>query len=609
MTDKDRVRIGLWAAFWGDTSRAARQILEVEDVDYLVSDYLAEITMALLARSRAKNPSAGYVPDAVESLTAILADIHSRKIKVVTNAGALNPSGCARAIQEAADAAGLPLRVAAVEGDDLMPSLEAILATKPTDMFTGEAMPERLSSLNAYLGARPIAQALSLGADIVVTGRCADSSLVVGPLMHEFGWSDRDYDLIAAGTLAGHIIECGPQCTGGVHTDWQAVPGWDDIGYPIADIARDGTTVISKPPGTGGLVSVGTVGEQILFEIGDPAAFITPDVVCDWRDISLEQVGPDRVKVSGARGTAPTTSYKVTATYHDGFRAMATAMFAGIDAAGRARRAGEALVSRTERLIAADGFGPLTESSIEVIGSGDVLGGAGRPDMATEVVLKVGVRHPDAAALEVFSTEFVPFGLVAQGMTGVFAGRPRVAPVYRVYHMLTDKGGIRASVRLGDELAPVEVFAGSPEAQHGTPPLAEGTERSPAGGMTVSLRRLAFARSGDKGDGANIGLLARRPEFADVIREQVTAERVRSLFAHYEPGDIRRWELPGIHALNIVIDNVLGGQGGTSTLRYDPQGKSYAAMLLTLPVKVPSSWDQDGRLTVAGGLPTSPSAR
>ena len=591
---KDQIRIGLWAAFWGDTFRAARQLLEVDGIDYLVSDYLAEITMALLARGRAKNPSAGYVPDAVESLTGILADIHSRNIKVVTNAGALNPSSCARALAEAADAAGVPLRIAAVEGDDLMPSLDAILASDPTDMFTGEAIPADVSSLNAYLGARPIAQALGLGADIVVTGRCADSSLVVGPLMHEFGWSDTDYERLAAGTLVGHVIECGPQCTGGVHTDWRAVPGWDDIGYPIAEVRRDGTAVITKPPGTGGLVSVGTVGEQILFEIGDPATFITPDVVCDWRDVSLEQVGPDRVKVSGAHGTAPTTSYKVTATYHDGFRVMATAMFAGSEAAGRARRAGEALVNRTERLIAADGFGPLTESSVEVIGSGDVLGGASRPDTATEVVLKVGVRHPDAAALEIFATEFVPFGLVAQGMAGVFAGRPRVAPVYRVYHLLTDKAGTSATVRLDGEVAPVVVFPGSADAQVATPPLTEAAVRRPLHGMTVPLRALAYARSGDKGDGANIGLMARRPEYAELIREQVTAERVRSLFAHYEPGDIRRWELPGIHAMNIVIDNVLGGQGGTSTLRYDPQGKSYAAMLLTLPITVPSSWDHDG---------------
>jgi hypothetical protein len=434
-----------------------------------------------------------------------------------------------------------------------------------------------------------------MGADIVITGRCADSSLVVGPLMHEFGWSDSDYDRLASGTLAGHIIECGPQTTGGVFTDWHAVPGWDNMGYPIAEVASDGTTVITKPSGTGGLVSVGTVGEQILFEIGDPAAFITPDVVCDWRNVNLEQVGADRVQVSGAKGNPATTSYKVLATYHDGFRVLATALFAGIDAAGRARRAGEALVARTERLIADEGFGSLTESSVEVVGAGDILGGASRPDTATEVVLKVGVRHPERAALEIFAAEFVPFGIVAQGMAGVFAGRPRVAPVYRVFQWLLDKGSVSPSVHLGGEDTPVEVSPGSAEAPVGSPPLGEEAAAKHRAGRTVPLRALAYARSGDKGDGANIGLMARHPDFLPIIREQVTAERVRSMFSHYNPQEIHRWELPGLNAMNIVIDGVLGGQGGTSTLRYDPQGKSYGAMLLTLPVVVPAGWDHDER--------------
>jgi len=337
------------------------------------------------------------------------------------------------------------------------------------------------------------------------------------------------------------------------------------------------------------------VGEQILFEIGDPAAFITPDVVCDWRNVNLEQVGPDRIQVSGARGNPATTSYKVLATFHDGFRVLATALFAGIDAAGRARRAGEALVARTERLIADEGFGPLTESSVEVVGAGDILGGASRPDTATEVVLKVGVRHPDRAALEIFAAEFVPFGIVAQGMAGVFAGRPRVAPVYRVFQWLLDKRKVSASVHLAGTDTPVEVSSGSSDAQVATPPLGEDVATIRAG-RTVPLRALAYARSGDKGDGANIGLMARHPDFLPIIREQVTAERVRSIFSHYSPGEIRRWELPGLNAMNIVIDGVLGGQGGTSTLRYDPQGKSYGAMLLTLPVVVPAGWDHEGRL-------------
>jgi hypothetical protein len=597
---RDLVRFGAWAAFWGDTSRAARQILRVEDLDYLVSDYLAEITMALLARARAKDPTVGYVQEAIDVLTPIMPELHERRIKVVTNAGALNAGACAAALQQAAAAAGTPLRVAAVEGDDLMGRLEQIMAGQPRDMFTGEPVPAGVSSMNAYLGARGIAQALGAGADIVVTGRCADAAVVLGPLMHEFGWADDEYDLLAAGSLVGHIIECGPQCTGGIHTDWDAVPGWDDMGYPIAEVGRDGVAVITKPLGTGGLVSPGTVGEQILYEIGDPSAYVMPDVVCDWREVTLEQVGPDRVQVSGARGRAPTTSYKVTATYQDGYRAMTSAMFSGLDAAGRARRAGNAVVSRTERLLAEDGLPPLSESSVEVIGAGDTFGAQPPNDAATEAVLKIGVRHVSKDALQIFAGEFIPFGLIAQGMTGVFAGRPRVAPVFRVFHLLADKANTPVTVRLGDQLTAVDVSPGSGDAQIATPLVNDAPVNGsqPARVISVPLRRLAYGRSGDKGDKANIGLMARTPEFAPLIRDQVSVERVAAFFAHYGPKRVERWELPGLNAVNFLIDGVLGGSGGTSTLRYDPQGKSYAAMLLTLPVDVPAEWDLDAMLGV-----------
>jgi Acyclic terpene utilisation family protein AtuA len=387
------VNIGSWAAFWGDTRSAAAQLLGNEKLDYLVSDYLAEITMALLARARAKDPEAGFVPDAIASLKPHLAEIQKWGIKVVTNAGALNPVACAAALEAAVAETGLDLKVAAVEGDDVLPQLEAILASGAKDMFTGEPLPAEISSMNAYLGARPIAAAL--GADIVVTGRCVDAAVVLGPLMHEFGWSDDDHDLLAAGTLAGHIIECGPQCTGGIFTDWSSVPGWDDMGYPIAECAEDGSVVITKAPGTGEMVTPGTVSEQILYEIGDPGAYFMPDVICEWREVTLEQVGPDRVKVSGAKGSRPTGTYKVTAIHQDGYRAMTTAMFAGMEAAGRARRAGEALLVRSSRMLAERGLDPFSETSLEVIAAGDVFGVESRPDDATEVVLKLGVRHPE----------------------------------------------------------------------------------------------------------------------------------------------------------------------------------------------------------------------
>jgi Acyclic terpene utilisation family protein AtuA len=598
---REHVRLGCWAAFWGDTSTAVDQILDGSQVDYLVSDYLSEITMALLARARAKDPNAGFVPDAVRVLAPRLAEIRERGIKIVTNAGALNPVACARAFAEAAEKAGVPLRIAAIEGDDLMGQLENLRTAGAADMFTGELLPENPMTMNAYLGARPIAQALAAGADVVVTGRSVDSSVVLGPLLHEFGWSDEDYDLLSAGTLAGHIVECGPQCTGGNFTDWEAVPGWDNMGFPVVECRSDGTAIISKPANTGGLITPATIAEQILYEIGDPGAYVMPDVICDWRNVHLEQVGPNQVRASGARGSQPPPTYKVTATHADGYRVMTTAMFAGLDAAGKARRAGEALAARAERMIAKAGFGPITERSIEVIGAGDTRGPEHRNDAATEAVVKVALRHPEKAALEIFALEYAPMALVAQGMTGFFGGRPRVAPAIGVYHLLVEKASVEVTVRIGDEFSPVAISSGDPAAVVGTPELPDGD--SPArsdGAFSVPLRRLAYARSGDKGNNANIGVIARRPEFAAAIAEQVTTRRVRDHFSQYVDGAVRRWEMPGLSALNFILEGALGGRGGTSTLRYDPQGKSFGAMLLEIPIAVPAEWDGNGLLAGSG---------
>ena len=594
---KAAVKIGCWAAFWGDTDRAIGQLLTVPDLDYLVADYLSEITMALLARGHAKDPVSGYVPDAVPALAQVLGEISRRGIKVVTNAGALNPSACAEALRAAVKAAGLSLQVAAVSGDNLLPRASEIVGESARDMFTGERVPATLGSLNAYVGAFPIAQALAAGADIVIAGRCVDAAVVLGPLIHEFGWKPTDYNLLSAGALAGHIVECGPQCTGGNHTDWERVPGWDNMGYPVATVTAEGAIEISKPEGTGGLISPATVGEQILYEIGDPGAYLLPDVTCDWRAVQVRQSGDNRVRISGAVGTAPTTTYKATCTVTEGFRVMSTAMFAGLDASGRARRAGYAAVARATRLMVADGLGEPSECSIEVIGAGATSADAALL-AASEVVLKVGVRHRDKNALEIFSREFATIGLVAQGMTGLFAGRARVAPVYKVLHLLVPKGQVPLTIEIGDAKLPAEVFAGAVDAVTGTPQMAEpGAATEYKDTVLVPLRAIAWARSGDKGDKANIGVIARRPEFVAILREQVTCARVAEMFRHYLKGPVRRWELPGQNAINLLLDSVLGGTGGTSTLRYDPQGKSYAAMLLAMSVRVPASWDSQGLLS------------
>jgi hypothetical protein len=428
--------------------------------------------------------------------------------------------------------------------------------------------------MNAYLGARPIAEALRMGADIVVTGRCADSAVVLGPLLHEFDWGDDEYDKLSAGTLLGHLVECGPQGVGGLFTDWADVPGWDNMGYPIAEVHPDGTAIITKPAGTGGLVTPASVAEQLLYEIGDPGAYLMPDVVCDWRSVTLELEGPERVRVSGALGRAPTTTFKATTTSLNGFRVVTNFMFAGVDAEGRARKAGEAILARTERLAGVK----LEASSVEVVGDA-ASGGA---------VVKVAARHPERGPLEILGRELASLALVAQGMTGFFAGRPKPAPVIELTHLLVPKADVPVSVSLGGETHPVAVAPGDPSTDISTPEL--GPQDAPEGEtVRVPLVLIAHGRSGDKGNHANIGLRARSPELYPVLLEQVTRDRIAAFFADFFDGVVHAWELPGLHAVNFLLEDVLGGRGGTSSLRFDPQGKSYAAMLLGIEVDVPQA--------------------
>lgn len=594
---KDVVRIGGGSGFWGDSVDGLRQLVEAGNLDFLVGDYLSEVTMSLLARARMKDPDAGYTPDFVEAVAPMLPSIVRQGIRIVVNAGGINPHGCRVALEKAAHEAGLSLKVAVVEGDDLMPRLEQIRDTAPTEMFSGATFPAKPLSMNAYLGARPIAEALAAGAQIVLTGRCADSALVLGPLMYEFGWRDTDYDKLSAGSLAGHLIECGAQCTGGVFTDWDQVPGWDDMGYPIAVCRADGSIVITKPEGTGGLVTPASVCEQMLYEIGDPSAYLTPDVSCDWTGVTFEQVGAHCVEVRGAKGRAPTTNYKVSATYGDGFRSIATLMIAGFDAARKARRQGEAIIDRARRLIGRKGWPDFDESSVEVLGAEHTYGLASRASEAREVILKVGVRHAHRQALEIFSREWAGcVTAMSQGTTGFVGGRPAVSPVVRLFSFLIDKADVPVVVRLDRaEIAP-SIHPGEALAAAGRARSVSSADPAPlqstgAHATEVPLRRLAWGRSGDKGNASNIGLIARHPAYVDLIRTQVTPHRVAEYFAHYVQGEVVRWELPASNAFNFLLKDALGG-GGMASLRMDALGKAYAQMLLDLPVWLPDDVQQ-----------------
>ncbi|MEZ5765596.1 MAG: acyclic terpene utilization AtuA family protein [Xanthobacteraceae bacterium] len=590
MADKT-VRIGGASGFWGDSSVGAPQLLRQGDVKYLVFDYLAELTMSVLASARIKDERFGYATDFVTvTMRTLLRELKEKNVRVVSNAGGMNPRACAAAVAEIAAEQGVDVRIAIVEGDDveaLLPQLRASVR----EIQKGTPLPEKPVSANAYLGALPIKRALDEGADVVITGRCVDSAVTLGILMHEFGWATDDYERLAQGSLAGHILECGCQATGGIHTDWDKVPDWGNIGYPIAECRADGSFILTKPPETGGLVSPATVGEQLLYEIGDPANYILPDVVCDLTQVRMTQAGPDQVEVSGARGRAPTPYYKVTTTYLDGYRSGVQLTIVGFDAVNKAKRTAEAILEKTRRIFAEHNYGDYTDTNVEVVGSESLFGPHANAARAREVILRLSVRHPSARALGVFAREIASAGTCfAPGTTGSGGGRAKASPSIKQFSFLLDKTQLKPTVTIGNEAFDVAIPTGvaaapSDAGRSGSaapPPAAEGET------VEVPLIAIAYGRSGDKGDTSNIGLIARTPELLAVLRREVTEDRVRSFLAHLVKGKITRYDLPGIHAVNFLCEDALGG-GGMASLRLDPLGKAMAQILLSMPVNVPKA--------------------
>jgi hypothetical protein len=584
------IRIGGASGAWGDSPGALSQLLEA-GVDYLMMDYLAEVTMSLLARARMKDPEAGYPPDAVAYLKRVLPVLAEKRVKVATNAGGVNPAACKRALEAAIAEAGLPLTVAMVEGDDVMPYIEELRAADVREAVSNAALPARLLTANAYLGALPVRAAFDAGADIVVTGRCADSALALGILMHEFGWAATDYPKLGAGSLVGHILECGPQATGGTFTDWDQVPDWFNIGYPIATCHDDGSFTVSKPDGTGGLITPGVIAEQTLYEIGDPAAYHLPDVAADFSHVTLTQTGENQVLVQGASGRAPTTQYKVSATYQDGWRAVATVSIVGPDAARKAEKTGEALIARAEMLFKRHGLPPFTATMLEPLGAEASYRAKSATRASREVLLRLVVQHPSREALEIFARELGSIGLsCAPGTTGIYNGRPKPTPVVRLFTMFLEK----------TRLAPPRLTVGAADAVEIEIPTDGGyvpPNAAPVGNgfvpdeptVALPLLRLAYARSGDKGNSSNIAIIARRPEYLPLIRRHVTPERLVEHMSQLVEGPAERFEAPGFHALNFLIQNALGG-GGMASLRIDPQGKAYGQMALEMTIPVPRSW-------------------
>lgn len=590
MEDQRIVKIGCASGFWGDTNTAAFQLVHLSDIDYLVFDYLSEITMSIMAKAMMTDPNHGYALDFVSRvMTPLLKKISDKKIKVISNAGGVNPLACRDALQKVIEAQGLDLKIAVVLGDDLLSQQAELQKQNIKEMFSGEDFPAHLASCNAYLGAIPIRDALDQGADIVITGRVVDSAVVLAPLLHEYQWAIDDYDKLAQGSLAGHIIECGAQCTGGNFTDWRLVKGFDNMGFPIVEVKADASFIVTKPQATGGLVSTATIAEQIVYEIGDPQTYLLPDVTADFSQVKLEQIAEDRVLVTGAKGRAPTQQYKVSATYPDGYRVLVSFLIAGREAPEKGQVIADAILTKCERVLALRSVPPFSEKSVEILGIESTYGANAIHTQSREVVVKIAVKHPLKEACMFFSSEIAQASTgMAPALAGIVGGRPKASPVVKLFSFLVDKSKLNVEIDINGQRQKVVIPQGSADQSFDldtTGEVAQFTGQE----IEVPLIEIAHARSGDKGNHSNIGVIARKAEYLPWIRANLTEQNVENYMQHVlnpETSQVHRYEIAGFNALNFLLENALGG-GGIASLRIDPQGKALAQQLLDMPVKVP----------------------
>ena len=592
-----KIYIGGAGAFLGDSMTAWPQLLACPKLDYLIADYLAEVTMPILAKKRAKLPKEGYAREFTEwTWKANLPEMMRRGVKLVTNAGGHHPRACRDRMLEIAAELGFQPKIAVVDGDDVRDLMPELHRAPPREMISEDMTfpaPEKILCANAYLGAGAIAEALRRGADFVITGRVVDSALALGPLIKEFGWSMDDYDILAAGTLAGHVIECGAQTTGGIFTDWEDVPDWAHIGYPLIECSADGSFIVTKPEGSGGLVSRGTVSEQVLYEIGDPQAYVVPDVVCDFSQVKVEEVGKNRVRVSNASGYPPTDNYKVSVSFEDGYRYIGLMPVLGMGAVRKGERQAAALVERVEEILRHRNYGPFRAVRIEALGAEASYGAQARNRDTREAIIRVGVEHDQRDALKYFVHEFYsPAVSMSVGTTTFLGARHDIEPIIRIFSGLVPR----------EKIVPVLSFEGTEEYLHTVQPAevfspqmvrrpsvesetAESTD-------TVPLIDLAWARSGDKGNSFSIAVLARKPEYLPYIRQALDEKRVFDFFRHEFEGErnpgVVRFEAPGLDGLNLLFTGALGG-GQLSCLRIDALAKAKAQQLLEFPVPVPAS--------------------
>jgi acyclic terpene utilization AtuA family protein len=584
---KNSIVIANASGFWGDEADALRRQVTGGHIDYLTMDYLAEITMIILGRQMAKKPELGYAKDFVTSMETVLKEIHEKDITVITNAGGINPAACAEALKQLIKSQGYDIPVASIDGDDLMPELNQLVndGCDFRHLDTGEPLGDlagKVESANAYIGARPIVDALKAGAKIIVTGRCYDAASVVAPFIYEFDWGWEDYDKLASALLAGHLIECGTQSTGGNYTRWQEIKSYLNIGYPLVEAYPDGSFALTKHPNTGGMVSERTAKEQILYEIGDPRTYMSPDVIADFTSFTLKEEKEDRVHISGVKGQKPTSELKVSVNYNAGFKVVGMIVISGPDPVAKGRVFSEMFWDRV-------GTDNLIDYRTDYVGYSACWGESAAPKIEpNEIILRFAARAETKDRLKILSKELA--GLILAGPPGVtvFGGRPAIMPAYGYWPALIPRNMVKARLNFNGEITEYDCDSGPCGLPERKPvdPLPESSNEIKR--VRVPLGKVAHARSGDKGDLVNIGVAALTPElFPEVVRE-VTVEKVQNLFKSNTHGSIARYRLDNIKAVNFVLQNSLNG-GGTVSLLLDNQGKTLSQALLTMEIEVDPS--------------------
>lgn len=584
-----KIKIGNAGGYWGDDPDALANQVRGGDLDFITIDYLAEITMSIMNKQMSRNPESGYARDFLKHLEPVFEDVMNRGIRIITNAGGVNPEACVKALMQLAASKGLSPKIAVVDGDNIYNSIDELSdqGVDFSNMETGEPydlIKGKILSANLYFGAKPVVEALDNGADIVITGRVTDTGITLATMMHSFKWADDDYDKLAAGIVAGHILECGAQSTGGNFTDWEKVPSFDTVGYPIAEVYEDGTFCITKHDSLDGMVTVDTVREQLLYEMGDPINYITPDVIAEFASIQLKSDGENRVHVSGIKGKKPTDMLKVSVAFEDGYKASGALIISGPDAKKKAEKFNSIFWKRVDI--------NYEDTLTEYIGLNACHRGMAEKEDTNEILLRFSVRDHDRDKFEKFRRKLPALILSGPCGVAVTGGAPQVQNVVSYWPALVPQDISKWKLRIFEGDRVIYTDKGTWPDTGGVPAeYQDNVQFNNAYAEKTECRKLnsiALARSGDKGDMCNVGVIARSREAFDFLGTILTAEKVKTLFKGIASDRVDRFVVENLLSFNFLLHESLGG-GGTKSLQIDPQGKTYSQALLNCEFDIPVS--------------------